>query len=168
MIILLMPNDIAECDKVTQMRVKERTSRGAKDRSDEHFYRNHYSGVLGEYAVCKAYNCDWLGKYFEGRSWDSRTYDTAMGEVRSTTRPGLDGGMRLYESDDRLEAPYIWVTLQEFGSNKSMVKAEVVGWIYPKDGRKSKWWNKEKGYWVVPRDNLKPMDKFPKKWLSKK
>ena len=156
----LMPLDIKRCREAAKRRVVERDRAGAV--SDFDFaMKCHYSGVLGEYAVCKAYDCEWLGEYFEGSDWDNRTWDTALGEVRATLRPDLEDGMRLYPNDDRLEAPYIWVALRQLQAN--IVKATIVGWFKHKDGRKDEWWHADignYGAWVVPRNCLKPMSKL--------
>lgn len=159
MIVNLMSPDIKRCREATIRRVEERIKSGAVARSEfDSAFKRHYSGVLGEYAVCKAFDCEWLGEYFEGPDWDKRTWDTAVGEVRATTRPDLELGMRLYPDDDRLEAPYIWVTLRRFGSN--IVKATIVGWFYHKD-RKDEWWSEDKECWIVPKEELCSLESLP-------
>jgi len=160
MIINFTPADIKLCRRAAEARVNERIRANKLSLSEyPSAIKCHYSGTLGEYAVCKAYNCEWSGKYFEGDSWRDRTYDVGVGEVRATTRPEKEGGIRLYPSDDRLEAPYIWVAIRKFSEH--IIRAELSGWIYHRDGRKPKWWDEDKGYWLVPREELKEMEFLP-------
>ena len=160
----LFHKEILECEKWAEMRVSERISAGAynSDEFDKNF-KAHRSGCLGEFAVCKHYDCEWTGRYYEGDSWKNRDWDTEVGEVRATFHPDLDGGMRIYHSDKYPEAPFIWVILSQRG--KAIVQAEIVGWFYRDDARKPEWWNEDtcmaKGYWVVPRELLKPIDELP-------
>lgn len=141
------------------MRFAERCRARALDKALKRDLSFHLTGVYGEYAVCKHYNCAWLGKYFEGANWKHRTLDTAVGEVRSTFRPGLEGGMRLYPEDDRIEAPYIWVNLRKLGT--TIIQAKLVGWKYHRDGRRSEWWNDNSKYWIVPKACLEDMNMLP-------
>jgi hypothetical protein len=163
-IVNLTPSDIDRCRRAAQRRVNERLKAGAIKESEVDFHLTcHFSGTLGEYAVCKHYSCDWLGEYFEGKDWDNRTWDTAVGEVRATFRPGKDGGMRFYPNDDRPDAPYIWVNLRRFGYNKKnpiMIQAKLVGWAWQSD-KKYEWWKLQKKYFVVPSESLRPMDTLP-------
>ena len=167
MIVNLMPLDTIKCLKAAERRVIERTNAGALDHSEYNLsFKCHYSGTLGEWAVCKAYGCKWDGEYFEGEEWEERKrlgiWDTAVGEVRATRRPDLAGGMPLYPTDDQVNAPYIWVTL--YTKSKRIIQAKLVGWIMRKDGVKSKWWGEDywgKKCWIVPKDKLLGMELLP-------
>lgn len=162
MIVNLTPSDIEICRKAALRRTEERLRAGAIEKSNFDFHlKCHNIGALGEHTVCKHYSCEWLGEYFEGKDWDNRTWDTAVGEVRATFRPDKYGGMRLYPGDDRPEAPYVWVNLRKLGT--SIVQAKIVGWAYQSD-KKDKWWNPDagkNGAWVIPKEKLRSMDTLP-------
>lgn len=158
--INLFSKEIRECEKWANLRVMERTLVGKYDKDDyDKNYKAHRTGCLGEFAVCKNYSCKWTGRYYEGDSWRDREWDTEVGEVRATTRPDLDEGMRIYPSDKYPEAPFIWVILRPRGN--AIVQAELVGWFYRDDAKKPEWWNEEGNYWVVPREALKPIEELP-------
>ena len=109
-----------------------------------------------------------MGVYFEGTDWDNRPWDTAVGEVRATFMADRDGGLRFYTTDDRPDAPYIWVKLRSFGYNKEkpiMIQAKLAGWAYQSDNlKKEEWWHPElgkNGAWIIPEKFLRPMDTLP-------
>jgi len=149
--LIIYPKEVKTCDYWAQARSDERISQGK-----EANINSHKTGCYGEYAVVKAYDCEWTGKFYEGQSWENRSWDTERGEVRATFS-NHHNGMKLYPSDSYLDAPYIWVKLLRRGSN---VKAELVGWVWLREGRKDKWWNEE-GYWIVPREKLRLMETLP-------
>lgn len=163
MIVNLMPPDIQRCREAAKRRVDERIRVGALFESElDNAVKRHYGGCLGEYAVCKRYECEWTGEYFEGRSWDTRVLDTAVGEVRATFRSEVEGGMRFYPEDDRVDFPYIWVALHKMGL--SCVRAKIVGWAYHEGNLRDEWWRADlgkTGAWIVPRDHLNPMSTLP-------
>jgi hypothetical protein len=164
MIVYLQKEDLQKCRDAAYARVDERISRGKilpEKREDQFAFHN--IGCMGEFAVCKHYDCKWTGKFFEGKSWDDRALDTEVGEVRATFRSETEGGMRFYPTDDRIGAPYIWVTLQRMSRN--CVRAKIVGWAYHKGNLRDEWWRPdigENGAWIVPRNHLRPMAKLPK------
>lgn len=164
MIINLQPPDINKCREVALRRVAERTNAGSLDpKKHKRNFKKHFTGTLGEYALCKYFSCKWLGKYFEGKDWDNRTWDTEVGEARATFYPYEEKGMRMYPSDDRPDAPYIWVNLRRFGYKDipMVVRAEFIGWAWQNDIHPplKDWWKER--YWILPQDHLRPMNSLP-------
>ena len=171
MIVNLTPPDIKKCREAAIRRIEERIRNSPKyTQADfKRLYKTHYPGAVGEWAVCKAYGCKWTGEYFgdgglpwSARDLDANKWDVEVGEVRTTAQPHRYGGMRLYPSDDRPEAPSIWVNLHFKGT--LFAKVTLVGWYDQGAGRKAEWWHPEigeNGAWVVPKDNLKNMDTLP-------
>lgn len=150
--VTLLPQEVKTCDHWAQKRSEERKKAGKEAK-----LKFHEIGCYGEYAVVKHFKCEWTGRYYEGETWKDRSWDTEVGEVRATFRPDINNGMVLYPSDSYPNAPYIWVNLRNYGS---AVKAKLVGWINLKDGQKSEWWNSEQKIWVVPSDQLRPIEEL--------
>lgn len=166
MIVSLLPPDIEKCREVALRRVAERTQAGALNPKDhKRNFKKHFSGALGEYALCKYFECEWSGKYFEGSDWDNRKWDTEIGESRATFQPDRENGMRMYPTDDRPNAPYIWVNLRRFGQkeNPIAIQAKFVGWAWQSDVLKKnkEWWDSNKEYWIIPKEHLRSMDTLP-------
>lgn len=160
-----MPPDIVRCREAAQRRLDENLTRENLSSDEAKFrFACHNIGTLGEYAICKHYSCAWSGEYFEGESWNTRAWDTEVGEVRATFKANKEGGMRFYPSDDRPLAPYIWVDLRKFYGS-SIIQAKISGWAYQSDNLKlPEWWHPEigkKGAWILPKNRLRIMGTLP-------
>ena len=154
----LMPSDVEKCRRAALRRVNERLRAGAINPEEFTWHlKCHETGCFGEWAVCKYYDCDWTGEYFEGDSWNSRAWDTEVGEVRATFQSRLNKGIKMYKTDDRPDAPYILAHLQRQGT--IFIQAKLIGWAWQSDVRE-RYWSRGQ-YYFLPDYFLRPMNTLP-------
>jgi hypothetical protein len=111
--------------------------------------KNDFQGCLGELAVARWLNVEWVGF---SRAFKSLKYDAGQTQVRTTDHPN---GRLLIHPTDPDDQPFILV------KTNNLPEVNLVGWILGKNAKRKEWWmelQKGRPCYVVPNSELKEME----------
>jgi hypothetical protein len=159
MSIVLSESQVAYAEEKGRLRGISQQEAGRHDGivSGDSMQRNK-EGAVYEYAASLALNVPWDGAFKPIKEWDSWKHigtDIKGIEVRGTK---YYTGQLLIQKWDKDGIPYVLVI------SNGRYKFRLVGWIYAKDGKQEKYWNRNmpRPCFMVPQRDLKNIESLTK------